>query len=130
MPVDQYNQEHVCQLLEVATSEYVYSFTLLKQLSAYMVESQISIPSVVSYLMCTNYKVRLPSGYGWIQWNLSICKRHTWIVMLLSKSPFVERYEPPGLLRLDGKWPDGVTTQHYGSVGSCWFGMPHTSIDT
>ena len=34
------------------------------------------------------------------------------VVMLLSKSPFVERFEPPGLLRLDGKWPDGVTTQY------------------
>ena len=60
-----HNQEHVCQLLEVATSEYVYSFTLLKQLSAYMVESQVSILSVVSYLMRTNYKVSLPSGYSW-----------------------------------------------------------------
>ena len=48
------------------------------------------------------------------------------VVMLHSKSPFVERFEPPGLLRLDGKWPDGVTTQYYGSVGSCWFGMSHT----
>ena len=42
----------------------------------------------------------------------------------LSAAHIPSRLEPTGLLRADGKRPDGVTRPH-GSLADCWSGMRH-----